>query len=335
MNSRERFQAIMNFRPFDRLPVIEWAGWWNATLERWYKEGLPLYITDRYEICEFFGLDIYWQDWISVQKAGCPEPVSHGSGIIQNESDYRQVKSFLYPSDSVQVDSWECWAARQQRGDAVLWFSVDGFFWLPRFLLGIERHLYAFYDQPDLIHKINADLADWILEMVDNITAICTPDFMTFAEDLSYNHGPMLSGELFNEFIRPYYGRVVPRLRELGIIPIVDSDGDMTEPACWFENAGIDGILPLERQSGVDIVDLRRRHPELKFIGHFNKMVMSKGEPEVRREFERLLPAAKKGGFLPACDHQVPPGVSYDNYRIYLELFREYAWKAGEMSQEF
>ena len=33
--------------------------------------------------------------------------------------------------------------------------------------------------------------------MVDEMTQYLKPDFMTIAEDMSYNHGPMLSGELF------------------------------------------------------------------------------------------------------------------------------------------
>ncbi len=40
MNARERFHAIMNFQPFDRLPLLEWAGWWDQTIDRWHGEGL-------------------------------------------------------------------------------------------------------------------------------------------------------------------------------------------------------------------------------------------------------------------------------------------------------
>jgi len=151
-------------------------------------------------------------------------------------------------------------ARNRERGDVVLWFTVDGFSGSRR-LLGIERHLYAFYDQPALIHRINSDLADWIVRAVERISAFCAPDFMTFAEDMSYNHGPMLSRGLFDEFIRPYYDRVIPCIAKRGILPIVDSDGDVTVPAYWFEEAGLEGILPLERQAGVDVARLRREHP--------------------------------------------------------------------------
>ena len=41
MNTRERFQAVLNFEKPDRLPVIEWAPWWHLTLENWRKQGLP------------------------------------------------------------------------------------------------------------------------------------------------------------------------------------------------------------------------------------------------------------------------------------------------------
>ena len=60
----------------------------------------------------------------------------------------------------------------------------------------------------------------------------------------------------------------------------------------------------------------------------YDKMVMSKGEEKMRMEFERILPVMKSGGYIPSVDHQTPPEVSLDNYRIYLKLFEEYAQRA-------
>ena len=323
----------MNFEPFDRLPLIEWATWWDKTIDRWHTEDLPRGVTDRYDLYTHFGLDQYKQAWFGSFGPDCPQPESHGAGIIESEADYQRILPCLYPPRPVNTTEWREWAAEQERGDSVLWFTVDGFFWFARKLLGIERHLYAFYDQPELMHRINTDLADWIVTAIEHVCAICTPDFMTFAEDMSYNHGPMLSRELFNEFMQPYYDRVIPVLRKHGVIPIIDSDGDITVPAHWFEGAGLEGILPLERQAGVDMDRLRDEHPTMRFIGHFDKMTMDKGEAAMRAEFERLLPVAARGGYLISCDHQTPPGVSYENYLVYLDLFREYAERAGEMSR--
>ena len=59
-------------------------------------------------------------------------------------------------------------------------------------------------------------------------------------------------------------------------------------------------------------------------VGHYDKMVMNKGEAAMRAEFERIAPLMKTGGFVPSVDHQTPPGVSMAEYRTYLRLLAEY-----------
>ena len=48
----------------------------------------------------------------------------------------------------------------------------------------------------------------------------------------------MLSKELFDEFMRPYYETLLPNIREVGTLAIIDSDGDISTPASWFESPG-------------------------------------------------------------------------------------------------
>ena len=76
--------------------------------------------------------------------------------------------------------------------------------------------------------------------------------------------------------------------------------------------------------AGVDALRLRAQFPRLCMIGHFDKMTMSRGEPAMRAEFERLMPLLKTGGFIPSVDHQTPPDVSLEQYRCYLRLLEEY-----------
>ena len=42
MTNRERFLATMSFQPVDRLPMLEWATWWDKTVDRWKGEGLVI-----------------------------------------------------------------------------------------------------------------------------------------------------------------------------------------------------------------------------------------------------------------------------------------------------
>ena len=207
------------------------------------------------------------------------------------------------------------WAARQARGEAVVWITLEGYFWFPRTLMGFTKISLAFYDQPELIHRINQDLTDFNLRILDEVEQVCVPTFATIAEDMSYNHGPMISERHFDEFIAPYYRQIVPRLQEKDVIPLVDTDGDVTRLVPWLLREGIHGVLPLERQAGVDGMDLRRQFPHVCMVGHFNKMVMNQGEAAMRAEFERLLPLMRSGGFIPSVDHQTPPHVTLDQYR--------------------
>jgi len=329
MKNRTRFLNTLHFRPVDRLPMIEWAGWWDKTIHRWKQEGLPNDLADAAEIREYLGLDTVRQWWIRPKKATCPAPEAHGKGVVSDMESYIRIKEHLYPEEPFDRDTVAQWAVQQKRGDMVVWISLDGFFWFPRTLFGIETHLYAFYDNPEVMHAMNRDVLRYNLRVLDRFCEGCRPDFMTFAEDMSYNHGPMISKALFDEFIAPYYKRIVPRLKEYGIIPFVDSDGDIESMASWFTALGVEGFLPLERQSGIDILRLRRNHPGLKMIGAYDKMVMHKGEAAMRAEFERILPVMRQGGYIPSVDHQTPPEVSLEQYRIYLTLLKEYCSKAA------
>ena len=330
MNPRERIRAALDFRPVDRLPAVEWAPWWDQTVARWHGEGLPAALAEPAEIRAHLGLDPLLYHWIRPRGPGCPKPPAHGAGIIAGREDYLRIKPHLYPRPAFDPAIFGAWAEAHRRGELAVWFSLDGFFWFPRTLLGIEPHLYAFYDQPELMHEINRDLAEFNLRAIAELCQILVPEFMTFGEDLSYNHGPMLSRECFDEFLLPYYRRVVPELQARGILALVDSDGDVEPLIPWFEAAGVEGLLPLERMAGVDVARIRRNHPRWRMIGAFDKTVMHRGEAALRAEFERLLPVMRSGGFIPSVDHQTPPGVSLADYRLYVRLLFEYCRRAAE-----
>ena len=70
-------------------------------------------------------------------------------------------------------------------------------------------------------------------------------------------------------------------------------------------------------------------------VGGFDKTVMHKGEDALRREFARIKPAVMGGHYIPSCDHQTPPAVSIDDYRLYVRLLREFSDEvAAESRQE-
>ncbi|MEI6808294.1 MAG: uroporphyrinogen decarboxylase family protein [bacterium] len=331
MTPRERFARTLNFEKCDdRLPMIEWAAWWDLTIERWQNEGLPKDLSWDASL-SYFDLD----PLVNVGAGGGPagEYPNSVSSVVTDDADYDAIRPYMY-ADSTIAEAMahaRSLKERHDRGDISIRVWLDGYFWFPRGMMGIERHMFAFYDQPELMHRINNDLADFNNKAIKAICSVLKPDMVGFAEDMSYNNGPMLSRECFNEFLLPYYKRTVPVIKNLGVKVLVDTDGDLTEMIPWLLDAGIEGVYPLERQAGVDLVKIRKLYPKLIIMGGYDKMVMSKGEGPMRAEFERILPVMRSGGFIPSCDHQTPPEVSLDNFKIYMKLFREYCEKAVEL----
>jgi len=327
MKAYERFYNLMKGKPIDRLPAIEWAPWWGLTVDRWHKEGLPETCNSLYDIQNFFGLDKCIQTLLPNRTAETPLPPVYGHGIMKNEADYERIKPTLFPEIRLP-DEYVAWLKKtREDGDTLHFFTVEGFFWFPRELFGIEDHLYSFYDEGDLYKRICSDYVEWLKRTFEYVGNTFRFDFMSFAEDMSYNNGPMLSKDTFDEFLAPFYKQVIPEIQKYDIPVFIDSDGDITLAVDWYASVGADGMFPLERQAGVDVSLYIEKQPNMAFLGHFDKMCMKFGKDAMRQEFERLLPSMMKGKVIPSVDHQTPPDVSIENYREYVKLLKEYTAK--------
>lgn len=327
MKANERFYNLMKGKSIDRLPAIEWAPWWNVTVDRWYGEGLPARCKSVYDIQNYFGLDKCCTTGFGFAKEGLPQPAEYGHGIIKNEADYERILPYLYPDVKLSEEHIKWLKKTRDDGDTIHNMVVNGFFWCPRELFGIEAHLYSFYDEGDLYKRICSDYAAWLKKVFEYVGNTFKFDYMSFSEDMSYNNGPMLSKSTFDEFLAPFYKEVIPILKKMDVPVFIDSDGDITLAVDWYAEVGADGMFPLERQAGVDVSLYIEKQPHMTFLGHFDKMCMKFGEEAMRKEFERLLPSMQKGKVIPSVDHQTPPDVSIENYRTYVKLLKEYTAK--------
>jgi hypothetical protein len=332
VNARERLHAVLNFKKPDMLPLLEWAAWWDKTVERWHGEGLDKEL-DGIELLKYFDLDVHYREWFNPRGSfgELKEGKERWAGVVSSLDEYEEkVTGLVADGPCIDKSRLNMIAEQYEKGDAIYWLQVDGFFWFPREILGVEPHMMTLYDSPEFIHRINKDILDYNIRTLGQICEVLTPDLITISEDMSYNHGPMLSEEMFDEFLAPYYEQYVPELKKRNIHVFVDSDGDITPLIPWLMRVGVEGIVPLERMAGVDVNAIRNEYPDWKMIGAYDKTVMHKGEEALKDEFERLMPVMKGGGFIPSVDHQTPPGVSFDQYKQYLSLLKEYAVKACE-----
>ena len=322
MTNKERWESILKNHslPDDRLPMIEWSIWWTETIKRWESEGMTANLGNL-GTHKYFNLDEHCQFMVSALGPTFPRPAK-----VNSQKDYDDIKKHLFAPENIGQfeETAKEIAARKPADKCPVSLLVHGFFWFPRDLFGIENHFYAFYDQPKLMHRMNQDLLEYNKYAIDEICKILSPDILCLYEDMSYNHGAMLSKAMFDEFVAPYYKQLIPYAKKRGMTAFVDTDGNVEGLIPWYIEAGVQGVTPLERQAGVDVVKILREYPDFLAMGGFDKMTMPKGEAAMRTEFERILPAMKTGRYIVSVDHQTPPGVSMENYRVYLRLLEEY-----------
>ena len=200
--------------------------------------------------------------------------------------------------------------------------AARGFYWRARELMGTEALSYAWYDYPELMHEMMETFADFIIEVSRPALEKIQVECFVFNEDMSMKGGPLLGPATYREFIFPHMKRVVDFLRSYGTRYVaVDSDGDPTVLIPLLMDAGVDTIWPIERASEVSPAQWRKQFGKsLRLWGGVDKRVLPLGRDAIRRHLREFIPLIEEGGFIPTIDHTVPPDVSWDNFRTYMDL---------------
>ncbi len=216
----------------------------------------------------------------------------------------------------------------QERGDIVIQRLIGGYMYL-RSLMGPEDLLYAFYDEPELIH---ACMETW-LKLSDAVAAEHQKevdfDELFLAEDICYNSGCLISPDTMREFLFPYYEQLITNVRRRNhgrkMHIQVDTDGNVDGVIDLYRSIGVDYMSPFEVAAGCDVVKIAQKYPDLRISGGIDKRMIAKGGDDIKRHLDAIMPAMRKrGGFIPTCDHGVPEETSFENYMLYRKLMKEY-----------
>jgi len=359
MNAGERIRATYEFRPVDHLVRREFYIWGEA-IEKWKTQGLPpdyeaknLFNFDSGGITGP-GLNMGWceppfvpgyeekvikdegdteiiQDWagrwLRVFKGRrhgfMPDYLKHPVSCLKDwDTD---VAPRLDPDDPRRYEGLEerCAAAlAQTKADAsmVRQGMVGGYMYL-RALMGPEDLLYAFHDQPKLIHTMMERWAALMNAGLERIQRLVPLDELAIGEDICYNHGTLISPAMYKEFLLPYYRDVVGKARrrqKQRLYFHVDTDGWAVPAIPLYLEAGMDAMSPWEVASGCDVVEIGAKWPNLIMLGGIDKRVLAAGKDAIERHLLHIIPAMlRRGGYIPMCDHGVPDNVSLENYLYY------------------
>ena len=231
-----------------------------------------------------------------------------------------------YPKDWSKDDYVEVFE-NYRAGNTILTFN--GFYGFGAQIMGIPTFNVMFYKDPELMH----DMAEYweyftietIRDAVDTLKDQI--DLVYWWEDMAEKHGPCVSPKLYKEFFLPHYKKVTGFLGKNKIDRIVmDSDGNLNPLLDLIIEAGITGLWPLEVNSGMEAVSLKKKYGNKLFLaGNLDKRELAKGGEAMRREVDSKVPVLKEmGGYIPGVDHLVHVEFTLQRFEEYVEHLKKH-----------
>ena len=212
--------------------------------------------------------------------------------------------------------------ARLRERDHVLGIHFNGPFWQLREWLGFENLCMKLLDEPEFVQEMIDFWTDFVSTVMGRVLAEVTLDRVSLSEDMAYKAHSMISPAMTRRFLQPSYLRWVKEIRESGCrIVDMDSDGQIGELIPIWIESGINVCRPMEVAAGNDLVHYRSLYGKnMAYVGGIDKRAIAAGGEEMAREVRRVAPVIESGGYIPGCDHGVPPDISWPNYVEYARL---------------
>jgi len=368
LNDRERFVATMHYQPVDRGIIQDFSYWdetvdvWRlyglpqgvdrSNAEEFFGfDRLWDGISAAVMLCPRFEREVlnddgqcvtYRENDGTIQRrfkygATIPQHVAHT--LTDRDSWERHYKWRLDPSNPDRLGG-DLKQRLAEAADATRQYplrtNAGSLFGQLRNWMGLEAVTYIQYDDPALFAEMIETIGDCIVGTLERLLALAdemgvTFDYASMWEDMSCAQGPLLSMTAFREHLLPQYRRISSLLRRHGCdLIMLDSDGDVRALLQGWLDAGVNVAFPLEVGTWKqDPVELRRRFgKDLRMAGGFDKHILASTSDQIAREIDRLAPLVEQGGFIPFCDHRVPPDVPLSNYMFYVDRAKR-VWGKG------
>ena len=213
-----------------------------------------------------------------------------------------------------------------QDRDGVLQLFINGPFWQLREWCGFENLCMFMIDGPDFVQDMVDVWTDFVLQTLEPILTRVELDCVTIDEDMAYKMHSMISPAMVRRFLLPTWSQWVHVIKASGCpIACLDSDGYVAELIPLWIEAGFNCCVPMEVAAGNDIVALRQRYGrQMAYMGGIDKRALAAGGEKMRAEVMRVVPPLlEEGGFIPGCDHGVPPDISWPNFVEYTRLLAQ------------
>jgi uroporphyrinogen decarboxylase len=352
MTGRERFNAQMHYKPFDRTVNMEF-GYWEENYQLWsiFKKNGIEHEWQANEYFSFDSIDYVWTNTFMnppfpatvISESETTRTILNGDGLLAEvPKDGHDTIPHYIKASIVTPDDWKrCKEERFRRDDPARKLDIEAekkrrsvnrdrpcgvycgsMIGTIRNILTFEGLAYACYDYPDMVEDMVETSCVLVEDLLDQVLPHITFDFAAGWEDICFKNGPIVSLDFFTQVVVPRYERIGKKLKAAGIdIWYTDCDGDVRPLIPGFLKAGINCLFPFEVMGGGHPADLLNEFgKDLRIMGGFDKIQMIKGKEAIKAYMKTLVPLVERGGYIPFCDHRCPPDVKEEDYLYYLDL---------------
>jgi hypothetical protein len=356
---RALFFDVMRFRAPGRT-LATLGGIWPSCFERWHREGLPAHLRTIPDLIAHFGLQPHlWCGPAAATFAHPPFPrvvlretpttvtYVNDTGITCTEfrqdgyqsmphfeafpvkcrADWASYRRRLAWNPARVGEAWTRQRAGWERREAPLILALGragSLYGSLRDLVGMEGLSCLFYDDPGLAAEMMDAIVALFLPLTSALFRDFVPDAVCLWEDMAYKNGPLLGERQVREFMLPRYRVMTAHLKRLGVpFILLDSDGDIRRLIPLWLEAGIDGVVPMEAQAGMDVAATREQYPGLLMMGAVDKKALAAGPAAIDRQMEKIASVVRRGGLVPFFDHGLPHDVAYADFVHFVKRLKE------------
>ncbi len=242
---------------------------------------------------------------------------------VETRKDWQDMKKRYDPDDPVRFpENFDQLAEANKNRDWVQTLGFHGPFWQLREWCGFEGLCMLMVEDPAFVEEMAEFWKEFVLRLMDRFFEKATCDHVLINEDMAYKEKSMISPQMARKFLAPCWKAWSERARKAGCTLIdIDSDGYIAELIPVWIESGVNVCCPIEIAAGNDLVKYRKKFGKnMAYRGGIDKRAIAKGGKALEEAMDFVPFLLEEGGYIPSCDHGVPPDISWQNFIEYGRL---------------